>query len=230
MIAPDRPSGEAFGEVLAKNGIEIEIMYADIEPRVIGNKMNPSPKVQADLAKAIQTGYDRGFRRMAIACNTLQLWLIEALELTPSEVGREIRVMTTFEAVGKMWADEKDRPVWLGTSVTVNAITHFPTLLTYNLGELQDLTQEIVWRTKGVTGADTGTAPKTLERIDDPEVLRQKMKLLLGGLKEVGVKTAILGCTELPIAVERYADGEDREGLALINPAQAVADAVKRWR
>ncbi|MEK9200558.1 MAG: hypothetical protein AAB909_01145 [Patescibacteria group bacterium] len=42
-------------------------------------------------------------------------------------------------------------------------------------------------------------------------------------LQSHGLETVVMGCTELPIAIQKYADPEATAGLTLIDPATEVA-------
>lgn len=225
VIAPDKPSGDAFNTALRDCGIDTQIEYADIEPRVIGDRINENPKVQKDLAWAIVEGSRKGFQTMVIACNTLQLWIDRALSLLPREIVQQVNVLTTFDALRRQFPNPKTRPLWLGTTVTVRAITDFPTLLSLGKPEIQDVVQRIVWRTKGVTGADTRTVSADIVDIESPQKLREDVSWLTNRLREYGMKEVVLGCTELPIAFGYVSEGE-RSGLNLIDPAVAVAEMV----
>lgn len=225
VIAPDQPSGDAFNTAFRSRGIKTEIRYADIEPRVIGDRINENPKVQEDLARAIADGYRKGFRTMVIACNTLQLWVDRAFSLVDQGVSRHVRVLTTFDALAQQFPDPSIRPLWLGTTVTVRTINGFPTLLSLGKPEIQDVVQRIVWRTKGVTGADTKTASADIVDIESPEKLREDVIWLIGQLKHLGTREVVLGCTELPIAFG-YAGEEEKAGLKFIDPAVAVAEML----
>lgn len=228
MIAPDRPSGEAFNAALRKHGVETEIMYADIEPRVIGQEMNLDPKVEEDLARAIRQGWERGFNKMVIACNTLQLWINKARRLLDEQTHGKARIITTFEAMRAQYGEQSTKPVWVGTSVLSRLIPaeYFPTLPALHLGHLQELAQEVIWRVKGVTGADVTTADPAIEDITSKEKLIDKTRLLVVGLKENGLTQMIMGCTELPIAIKDYATPTDKRGMEFIDPAEAVAKMI----
>lgn len=219
VIAPDRPSGDAFDKVLRENGIETEVDYPEITPRVLGDRMNPDLQVANDLEKAIGAAK---WPDVVIACNTLQLWLPNV------KVPEGVKIYTTFEAARKKFPGEK--PVWLGTTPTVKEIGDFPTLLSLGKPGLQDLTQEVIWRVKGMTGAEIGTAMSEVRNIKSEEALRTKVIELLDGLRNAGVKEVILGCTELPMAFEDYASGESRTGVNLIDPARLVAEWLGQSR
>jgi len=202
VIAPDKPSGDAFNKVLNDLGIKTVIDYPKIAPRVIGDQMNSDPQVQNDLAQAIKKAYDSGLTDLVIACNTLQLWLDKALNLIP-EI--KIKVWTTFEAVEETYPN----CWWLGTKVLCKEIKGKFKILDENL---QDLTQEIIWRTKAVYGADVTTALKNIEKIDDKKLLGIKVKELKSNL--IDKKNVVLGCTELPMVMEG------------INPAEIVGEII----
>ena len=225
VIAPDKPSGDAFNAALVDRGAMTEIGYADIEPRAIGDRINENPKVQEDLARAIADGFHKGFTTMVIACNTLQLWVDRALTLLPREIAQQVIVLTTFDALRKQFPDPAARPLWLGTTVTVQSIKDFPTLLSLSQPQVQDVVQRIVWRTKGVTGADPRTASADIDDIGDPAKLRDDVAWVVGQLQQLGVRNVVLGCTELPIAFG-IASGEEKSGLNLIDPAVSVAEIL----
>jgi len=218
VIAPDKSSGDAFDRVLKGNGIRTEVDYPKITPRVIGDRMNEDLAVAVDLEKAINKAVRFGHKEIVIACNTLQLWL------TAVKIPEGVRVYTTFEAARIKYPN--DRPVWLGTTVSAREIHDFPTLISLGKLGLQDLTQEIIWRVKGVTGSDVGTAKANIKKIKSEESLRARVLQLLDGLKNAGIHQAIMGCTELPIAVESYANPGNKKGITLIDPAQLLAEMV----
>ena len=237
MIAPDRPAGEDFFEVfeeeINRSGLPVglEIVYPYIPPRVMPDGgMNPSPEVAQGLAAAIRDGYVNGFREMVIACNTLQLWVPEAVGLLPEEMA-DVQIYTSIEAVRAEYIDPQVRPLWLGTTPIVRAVSDdFPTLLTLERQDLQDLSQEIIWRVKAVTGADFQNAPEEV-RIDAKaeNILREKVEKLVTQLGSLPVKQFIMGCTELSLALARYIDEEDRpdlEKIELIDPTVILARKV----
>lgn len=226
VIAPDKPSGDAFNTELVRRGVKTEIYYADIEPRVIGDQINTNPKVERDLASAIAAGHRQGFRRMVIACNTLQLWVDRARELLSPGVSRRVRVVTTFDALRQQFPHPETRPLWLGTTVTVRFVKDFPTLLSLGKPEVQDVVQRIIWRTKAVTGADTKAAPANIEDMANAGKLREDVKWIVRELKRLGIKEVVLGCTELPIAFG-YINEEEKTSLTLVDPAVAVAEKLR---
>ena len=237
MIAPDRPAGEdffkVFEEEINKSGLPIglEIVYPYIPPRVMTDgSMNPSPEVAQGLAAAIRDGYVEGFREMVIACNTLQLWVPEAVGLLPEEMA-DVQIYTSIEAVRGEYIDPQVRPLWLGTTPIVRAVSYdFPTLLTLERQDLQDLSQEIIWRVKAVTGADFANAQEEVQiNAKDENVLREEVGTLIGQLGSLPVKQFIMGCTELSLALVRYLDEEGRpdlEKIELIDPTVILARNV----
>lgn len=227
VIAPDKPSGYSFNTALRSRGIKTEIQYADIEPRVIGDRINESSQVEKDLSRAITDGYRKGFHTVVIACNTLQLWVDRALALTPRAIAREVNVLTTFDALRRQFPDPKTRPLWLGTTVTVRSINDFPTLLSLGRPDIQDVVQRIVWRTKDVTGADTKTASAGIVDIGSSEKLQEDVLWIVDQLRRTGIKDVVLGCTELPIAFGKFINQEDTKGLTLIDPAVSLSRMLR---
>ena len=177
VIAPDRPSGQAYHSVLMAHKLKADLRVVSIAPRVIGDKMNTNSAVEKDLALAIKRAHDEGYEEMSIACNTLQLWKDRALGLTPC-IAHKVQIVTTFEAMKKKVPELQTRPVWLGTTVTCRNIApgDFQTLVSRNLPKAQELTQEIIWRTKAVTGANIATSGLNhIPDLDNLESLKQKV-------------------------------------------------------
>lgn len=224
VMAPDKASGNAFGSVLEKSGITIRYHYPVIAPRVLGEEINPSILVTLDLAQAIKDVYTLGYTNIVIACNTLQLWLPKA-GLHLGAVKNRVRILSTIEAVKLLYPDPVGRPLWLGTTVMVRNLSpdDYPTLITKHQEELQHICQEIVWRVKAVSGDDSTTAFK-MKNINSPEILTARTNELINKLTAAGISQVVLGCTELPIAFDKYADPKRKKQLAMIlDPAVAVA-------
>ena len=100
----------------------------------------------------------------------------------------------------------------------------FQTLISCKLPHAQDLTQEILWRTKAVTGANIATSGLNhIPDLDNPEILKQKVLQLARLLKQNNITHIALGCTELPIAFSMV-----DHGLKTEDPAAAVAEEAKR--
>jgi aspartate/glutamate racemase len=226
VLAPDAPSGQAYYSVLMANKLKADLRVVSIAPRVLGNQMNTSSEVEYDLARAIKQAHDQGYRNLSVACNTLQLWKDKALQFTPC-IAHNMRIITTFEAMRNKFPDPATRPVWLGTTVTCRSIdpNDFPTLLSQKLPEAQRLVQEIIWRTKAVTGAATATSGLNHQDMANPEILKYKVAQLIKVLKRNNLNHIVMGCTELPIAFGYAGD----HGLRLEDPAQAVAEEAKRY-
>ena len=228
VIAPDKPSGDDFNLALHQRGMQTEIFYYSVAPRVIGDQINPDPQVERDLAGAIQKGFDAGYHFMVIACNTLQLWLPKAIVLLPEKVQEDVRIFTTFTALKQKFPNHQNRPVWLGTTVICREMpeNNFQTLLSMNLPELQNNVQEIIWRVKGVTGADIRTASGIIKEIQNPKILKETVSLFLRKVRDRSLKQAIMGCTELPIAFREFCTEEEKSSLTLIDPAEVLADIL----
>ncbi len=230
VIAPDAASGESFSQKLLDHGLSVALYFAYIEPRVIGTHINHDPKVDQDLSKAILYGFYKGFSHMAIACNTLQLWLAEAEKLLPHDVAALTTVYTTFEALTDKYRNILHRPLWLGTTVLTRALEpeYFDTLLTHRLVHMQLEVQEIIWRTKAVLGSDVSTASGEISDIKNPMILRLRMQHLVGELRAHKITSIILGCTELPIAFEKYIDQKLLIDFELIDPAEVLASYITK--
>ena len=228
IIAPDKSSGDAFSKKILDNSVSSELYYAKIAPRVVGNKINLDPQIEYDLKEALLEGYNRGFDNIVIACNTLQFWLRRAMDLLPQEVSQNIRVMTTFDALEAEYPMENKRPVLLGTTITVNEFKNFPTLISLGLNDIQDLVQEIIWRVKAVTGSDITTATADIKDISNQEILKEKTDILIDNLLRHNIKTVVLACTELPIAVNNYLDKFKKEDFEFIDPADLITKYLTR--
>lgn len=237
VIAPDRPSGEDFFEVFQKElvdqGIPVDlgIVFPVIPPRVTAEgELSSSPAIVQKLAAVFRDGYVEGYREMLIACNTLQWWIEEARGLLPEEYS-DLTVYNSFAVLKAEYADPQTRPVWLGTTPTVNRVGRdFPTLLTLNRPELQELNQEIIWRVKAITGADYQNAPRSLRPdIASEDVLRRKVGEFLEKLGQLPNKRFITGCSELMMALVRYVEEDQRyllNEIELIDPAVIMARNV----
>jgi aspartate/glutamate racemase len=221
IIAPDQPSGENFRATIAAHGIDTHMDVVSIAPRVIGDRINTDASVVSDLATALSAGCSN-CDAVAIACNTLQLWL-------PQVAVKPQRVITTFEAVTRLFPVKATRPVWLGTTVLVRELNkrdEFPTLLSLGNHRAQKVVQEIIWRVKAVFGADVTTA-HAMEEIRNSTILRDRVTLLGDLLQLSGVRRIILGCTELPIAVHAMGKPYSFKGIEVFDPAALLAVYLK---
>lgn len=223
VIEPDVPSGEKFVSELLKGGFEVKRCAANIAPRVLGDKMNTNPEVEKDFQGIIDScAIGSETDTMVIACNTLQLWL-------PKVDSHGLKVMTTFEAVDWYVKESGANPVWLGTWPLVREITErkkYKTLVSEDRTDLQDLVQEMIWRIKGVEGSDVDGATM-VEDVRDKEIMVQKGKKLFDEIKKMNLDSVVLGCTELPILVEKYLSGYDFGELELIDPAKIMVKMIR---
>jgi len=228
IIAPDKSSGDAFSKKILDNSVSSELYYAKIAPRIIGNKINTDPQIEYDLKEALLEGYKRGFNDMVIACNTLQFWLKRAMDLLPQKISQNINVITTFDVLKVKYPIKDNRPILLGTTFTVNEFKDFPTLISLGLNDIQDLVQEIIWRVKAVTGSDITTSTADIKDISNQEILKEKTDILIDNLLRHNIKTVVLACTELPIAVNNYLDKFKKEDFEFIDPADLITKYLTR--
>ena len=92
------------------------------------------------------------------------------------------------------------------------------------LNNIQDLVQEIIWRVKAVTSSDITTAPAEIRDISSREILKEKINILADELLQHNIKTVILACTELPIAINGYLDKSKKDIIEFIDPASLIAE------
>lgn len=223
VIAPDRASGYFFCDVMKNRGIEAEFNFHKVRPRVIENKLTTANDVTEDMNKIFGEFRDKT-KSVVIACNTLQLWL----KKVDQKYMTNVKVYTTFEACGWKFEKWKQKPLWLGTTPLVKATESFPTFISLGRPDLQEKLQELIWRIKMLEGDEFGTAPKVVK---DDYMNRplQKSKinvlrtLLLEGLKELGVRTVIMGCTEIPLVFRKNKE----LGITFVDPANVLADYIK---
>ncbi len=223
VVEPDLASGDLFASELNKGGHHIRRCVANIVPRVLGDKLNPSDQVTLDFQGVIDSCAAINADTMVIACNTLQLWL-------PKVDTRGLKVLTTFEVVDMYIEKTKTDPLWLGTWPLVREIDRikkFKTLASIGGTDMQDLLQELIWRTKAVEGSDVSGA-ENIDHIFSKEILIEKAKRFFDNLKNTKPESVVLGCTELPILVEKYLEGYDFGELILINPAKLMAEKLNR--
>lgn len=98
-IAPDAGSSIIPAQNLVQNGFSPTIYYANIAPRVVDGQLSTNPKVARGLADAVIEGLKCGFNTQSILCNTLQLYLGDALALIPDYLKTDLEVLTTFNAI-----------------------------------------------------------------------------------------------------------------------------------
>lgn len=217
IIAPDRGSGKAFAKVITGYLSNVHVEYVAIPPRVIGDRINTDPSVGIALGKVLKEVEGKGFSEVVIACNTLQLWLEEVVK----PLG--VMIHTTLESMELLYPVMDQRPVWLGTTVFAGKIANFPTLVSLGKPEMQRLTQEIIWRVKAVYGDDVSTAFDDLVEIASKTVLTEKLNELLVNLEKSGISKVILGCTELPLGVDKFLAKDWKNKITMIDPAHQLA-------
>lgn len=203
VLAPDKASGEKFNSEFAKyyQG-KSQLVFADIRPRVLGEAINPDPMVAMDLAKALADLVKNNYVRVVIACNTLQIWLPQALKLMDPVKRRRLDVYSSFRVMRAFINDSS--AIWLGTSVTAEYVSRagYATLHDYQADGLQTLTQELIWRIKAVYGMDYSGAIDLYDEISNRKLLEDLLIRWQHNLKTLPVSTFILGCTELALGVE----------------------------
>lgn len=221
-MEPDVASGDLFTSELVGGGHQVKRCIANIVPRVLGDKINPSDQVSKDLQEVIDSCAAIKADTMVIACNTLQLWL-------PRVNTRGLKVLTTFEVVDNYIKETKTNPIWLGTWPLVREIDktrRYKTLSSMGETDLQNLVQELIWRVKGVEGSDISGAGE-IELIKDEKKMVERGTSLFDCLKVIKCDGVVLGCTELPILVDKYLKDYDFGELILINPAKLMAENLK---
>jgi len=223
VIEPDEASGEYFlSKLSTADNLNLRRCMANIAPRVLKNKINESDQVTKDFQDAILDCRVSNEDAAVIACNTLQLWL-------PKIDSGGVKIITTFEAVD--WKIKKTglSPVWLGTWPLVREINSkkkYKTLVSLGRSDLQDLLQELIWRTKAVEGSDISGAGD-IEGVRSVETLKVKSTVLFESFEEIGVNLVVLGCTELPLLIDKYLQGSLPKGITLWDPAELIAEMLK---
>lgn len=224
VIAPDIYSGEAFNKVLNRHGIETEFHFHKIRPRVIENKITTSKDVLDDMNSIFETFQDKT-KSVVIACNTLQLWLDDVKE----EYKRNVKIYTTFEACEWKFKNDKNKPLWLGTTPLVRVTKKFPTLASLNNEVGQELVQELIWRVKMYGGDDIQTAPERVKSDCLTSKKYQKIKInklkneIFEIIKKYNIKNVITGCTELPLIFDK----KNENGITFYDPAEVLAEYIK---
>ncbi len=228
LIAPDSASEASFINEFIKQNIPFIIDNTKIAPRVIKEHKNPSDEVAINLASCLLNAYLKEFRYVAIACNTLQSWIPQAVSMLGNRINKSIRIISTFEESKREFSDRKKRPVWLGTTVTQREIKKkdFDTLLSLKHSTLQHQLQEIIWRTKAVSGSDISTAWH-INKIYSKDILIYRTTDLLEKLQKYKLTSLILGCTELPIAFQMLPK-DILEQFMIYDPAVFVANTIAR--
>lgn len=227
ILAPDDPSGRTFESRFKKLGLGLPYEAVDIRPRVIGNEKSDNYGVYADLIDAIQEQNKQGHTQILIACNTLQFWATELAEYPEfQESFPGTKLITTFEVAKEMYPEREKRPMWLGTTVTSNTLSkeEFDTPTNSGEDDIQDLVQEIIWRTKASSPepADYSGALERYEDITNPQLMTNKTKQLVEELKKRDINSVFLGCTELPIAFNTL-ESEDLEDFEAVDLADLMA-------
>jgi len=200
ILAPDEMSGRAFVSVLRECGVACTLHDAVVAPpRVVKDRLSADPSVAFALAAELRAMYELGYRQVAIACNTLHLFIPRALE-----IARYVspQIVSTIAATSRLWCGE----LWLGTTPLCDSDlirAHFAVLSDipcWGRG-LQALCQECIWDAK-VWNFD-------------------RAQRLANGLMAQGIRRVIAGCTELPV-VFRHA----RHDLEIVDPAREVARTI----
>lgn len=224
VLAPDSFSGETFNRQLVESGIQTDYKVYNIPPRVILDKISTSMEI-VKVLNTIFESLDRKIKDVAIACNTLQLWVNNI----DAKHKRHFRIFTTFEACNWKFKNHKDKPLWLGTTPLVHKIKRFDTLLSKNEQSTQDLVQELIWRVKMYGDNDISSSVLSVkndvglskhDQYEKMEVIKEK---IIESLNRLNVKDVILGCTELPIIFR----GNRLSGINFFDPASILAEYIK---
>ncbi|MBN1622447.1 MAG: aspartate/glutamate racemase family protein [Endomicrobiales bacterium] len=235
VLAPDKLSGDDFAAEVKKDGIFADIEYIDIPPRVVkspgatyADQLSDNPAVARELAYSIMNQYEKGYKVMAIACNTLHHWLPEAMAYLPSNVREDITILNTIETTKEFIsaeAQDSEMPVWLGTSPLTRQSNivkdSFPTLDSLGYDNLQDIAQQIIWQVKaleGLSGAERGVQEDHIKVITG---------VFVSKLREAGINNVVMGCTELPIAFKLVSEIEDLSDFTLHDPAFYVVSKTR---
>lgn len=240
VITPDYESGRAFRRTLEKSNVRTEAIIAKISPRVVSdihgyNQFTPnSRKVSLDLATAIYDSIEKGLTLITIACNTLSLDLFvkPALEIL-SEIGIQHSVdfmlTTTLKSLTiNRCTMSSGAQLFTGTTPTCIELEKFGfnTMFREDM-ELQILTQEVIWRTKAIFGMDYSTASTYISKIDDKESYEILLNKYFERINaQENYDEIILGCTELPIAVNEAQRLGMKIEKVLINPAEVLANNI----
>lgn len=241
VIAPDSAAGEAFSGILSENGVKPTLYNFKISPRIVAdengsNILTPEPyQVAMDLAWGVEKIVrDTKQDLITISCNTLSLdkFILPMQGMLFARgivAGKDYHLYTTLNALANSIIKDNPQNVFLGTNGIVKELSSgkFTTLLDFDCSDIQDLVQEIIWRVKAVTNADTSSAPEYAGNLASEEELDDKVRFLLEELDSKKINQVILGCTELPIAFDR-AKKFGFDHIKQIDPAMVVAEEIVR--
>ena len=199
VIGPDPAATSEFAATLRAYGVECDERVLNIPPRVVDSKLSQHPAIPYILAGALRDAYRDGYSHCVIACNTLHLWLPEALRLVGQ---RSPVVISTIETTAERWSG---RAILLCTTPLSKAglvMRYFDTCYTLGWFTVQRLCQEVIWQAKRGEYCLVARLVRLLERL-------------------AGDRPLIAGCSELPLALQTV-----RHSLHIVDPAEEVARAI----
>lgn len=227
MICPRGGSGENFATImsgeLARYSSENRVGFS--YPYLSEYKEGNQTLLQ-QLAAVVRDAMVVGVNEFLFADTGLTPVLTDVYSMLPSE--SEPVIYNPIDEARANFTDPQERPLWLDRWPIMNKIQGFETLFSQDRTDLKDLIEEVVFRTRGLTGGSTENVPAEYKAdLLDEEFLRTRAAQLLFKLAERPTKNGILlGNIDLATALTRYIDEEFRgyiEQCNFVQLAQVLA-------
>lgn len=205
VICPRGGAGENFARLMA-----LELGKYNSENRVgfaypyLPEDKEGNPALVQEVATVVRDGLVEGVDEFLFTDTSLVPVLAQVPELLPEEAIPII--YDPIEEARAYFHDPQERPLWLDReSIQVSGFK--------KVSIDDELIEEVMWRTRGVTGGNTEKVPAEFKAsLVDEEFLRLRATKLLLTLAELPTKYGILlGNIDLATALTRYIDEEYRE-------------------
>jgi len=227
VICPRGGAGESFAALMTK-----ELSMFKGEGRVgfsypyFPEYKSGDPSLLQHAGAVVRDGMLAGVSEFLFTDTGITPILAEISSILPTN--EEPIIYNPIDEARTFYSDPQERPLWLDRWSIMEKMQGFETLFSQDRQDLKDLIEEVVYRTRGVTGGDTENAPNEYKAdLQDEDFLRTRAAQLLFKLSEKPNKNGILlGNIDLAMALTRYIDEEFRgyiEQCKFVHLAQVLA-------